>query len=48
VEKVNFGMLMETFTKDNGMMIKQMEKVFIIIQMEQNIKDNGTMIFNKD
>lgn len=35
------------FIKDNGKMIKHMEKEFIIIMMDQVIQGNGVKIFNK-
>jgi hypothetical protein len=44
MDVVNFIMLMEIFTKENGMMIKLMDGEFIYIKMELNMKGNGKMI----
>lgn len=39
---------MEIFMKENGRMIKLMDLVDIITKMEQNIKESGKRINNKD
>ena len=44
--KENFGMLMEIFTKENGRMIKQMDLVFTLTKMEQDMKVIGLTIYN--
>lgn len=48
MEEVNFGMLMVISLMENGKMIKHVEKVFILILMEQNMKVIGWMIFKMD
>ena len=44
--KESFGMLMEIFTKENGRMIKQMDLVFTLTKMEQDMKVIGLTIYN--
>jgi hypothetical protein len=44
VAKENFGTLMVIFSKENGLMIKQMALEFILIQMVQVIQVFGKMI----
>jgi hypothetical protein len=39
---------MEMFIKDNGKMIKHMEKACIQIMINQAIQDNGFKIFSMD
>ena len=46
VVRVNSGMLMETYLKGNGLMIKQMASEYILIKMVLNMKDHGRMIYN--
>ena len=36
------------YIKDNGLMIKHMEKVYIIIMMAQVIQENGIKMYKKD
>jgi hypothetical protein len=42
----SFGMLMETLTKESGMMIRPTVLVFTLTPMEQNTKVTGKMIYN--
>ena len=44
----NFGILMAISLKENGKMIKLVEKAFTLILMEQNMKVIGWMTFNMD
>jgi len=39
---------MEMYIKDNGLMIRPMEKEYIFIKMEQNMKVNGEMIYKME
>lgn len=39
---------MVMYIKVNGLMIKHMEKVYIIIMMDQVIQVNGIKMYNKD
>ena len=48
INSLGFINRMEMFMKDNGLMIKPMEKVLIFIKMVQDIKDNGKMIYSTD
>lgn len=47
-ERENFGMWMVIISKDFGRTIKLMVMVFIFIQMVQNMKVIGRMIFKMD
>ena len=46
MDMVSFIMLTKMSMKGSGLMIKQMEKVFIHIIMELNIMENGKMTSN--
>lgn len=46
MELESFGMLMETFTREIGLMTKHMEGEHMCTLMEQNIQENGQMIYN--
>lgn len=46
--EVNFGILMGISLMENGRMIKPVEKEFIFILMEQNMKGIGWMIYSMD
>lgn len=48
VEKESFGILMEIFLKENGLMIKQMASEFILIQMVQVTQDFGKMTYRME
>ena len=39
-------MMMETFTKENGLMIRLKDMEYMYIITEQNMKDNGRMTNN--
>ena len=43
-KKENYTMQMEMYMKVIGLMINQMDMVYIHIQMEQDMKENGKMI----
>lgn len=45
-DEVDLFMLMEMFMKDNGKMIKLMEREYIDIKMAQFTLENGTKICN--
>jgi len=46
--KASFYMLTEIYLKDNGLMIKLMDLVFIFIKMALNMKDFGKMIYSTE
>ena len=48
VVKENFGTLMVIFLKENGLMIKQMDSEFILIQMAQVILAIGKMTYKME
>lgn len=48
MDKVNFGMLMVIFMRDNGRMIEHMVLVNIYILMVLNMKDFGLKICNME
>lgn len=46
-EKELFGMLKETYTRDNSKLIKLMDLVFIHMSMVQDMKETGSMMSKK-
>ena len=48
VDMENSGMLMEMFSKVNGLMTKLMDMVFMFIRMELDMRESGKMICNMD
>ena len=47
-EKLKFYLLMDLFTKECGLIIKEMDQEFKYIQMEINMMDYGLMIKDKE
>jgi len=48
MEMESFGILMEIYFKGNGSTIKQMDGVYIYMQMVQNMKEIGKMMYRMD
>ena len=48
MDKENFGIPMEIFMKDTGLMIKQMVMEYITIKMGKNIQGIGKMIYKME
>ena len=46
-EEANLSIFIAKFTRENGWMIRQIDKKYMIIKMERSMKVDGVIIFKK-